>query len=58
MAGALGDLAAAGTGQTINELTLILSDSYSVLLFLALLLPSGADEALWKKSTGRRGNGG
>ena len=56
--GALGDLAAAGYGKKSNALTMILSDSENGLLFQALLLPPGADEASCQKSFSRRGNGG
>ena len=41
---ALGNFAAAGAGQTVNALTLILIYSDIMLLFPALLLP-GDDEA-------------
>ena len=58
MAGYVGNLAAAGAGQTVNTLTLILSDSDNMLLFTALLLLPGSDKAGWQKSTGRRGSGG
>ena len=43
----IGDLGAAGDGQNVNALTLILLDSDNVLLFPALLLPPVADEADW-----------
>ena len=58
MYGALGKFVAVGSGKTANALTLILSDSYNVLIFPELLLSSGADDAGWQQSTGRRGIGG
>ena len=55
---ALGDLASAGAGRTVNAFTLILSYSNNVIIFPELLLLPGADEAVWHKSTVRRGSGG
>ena len=45
LACALGYLEDACAGQTVNASTLILSDSDNVLLFTAMLLTPGADEA-------------
>ena len=58
LAVALGDLAAAGTSQTANALTMILSYSDNGLLFPALFLSLGYDEAGWHQSIGRIRSGG